>query len=76
MEWLDPHCAQLKISLRNPWDLKVQNVLAHNEVYDANPPPNVGKRRPGQNTHILTFLTSSSVDDKKLSSAVTLPEQT
>jgi hypothetical protein len=47
MEWLDPHYAQLKISLRNPWDLKVQDVLAHNEVYDANPPPTVGKRRPG-----------------------------
>ena len=27
--------------------LKVQDVLVHNEVYDANPPPNVGKSRPG-----------------------------
>ena len=50
MEWLDPHCAQLKISLRNPWDLKVQDVLAHNEVYDANPPPNVGKSTTTGNT--------------------------
>src|SRR6266516_1769143 len=27
--------------------LKVQDLLAHNETYEANPPPMCGKRRPG-----------------------------
>ncbi len=27
--------------------LKVQHLLAHDETYDASPPPMVGKRRPG-----------------------------
>ena len=27
--------------------LKVQDVLAHDEAHDVNPPPIVGKRRPG-----------------------------